>query len=192
MSAQEPIAATGTTGAPAAETPPAAPAELAPLNELADLFPKPDDEAYGLIYAVQEHFLDEQVAALKRAIGQVPPAIQAAWSDRWREEKVADGEDVAWGQRADQATRILVGLLGCIRGGVLDDAREALVKVGQPALAFLDGATDFGFTVDNQDGHNIMELFGEKNMWEKQLRITTGKIDPKRGGIVMKVLGFFS
>ena len=187
MSSQETEAAVGEETAAA---PP--PAELSPLMALAGFFPKPDDEAYGLIWVVQEHFPEAQIQALKKTVAAVPPAIQAGWSHRWRGEKVSEEDERTWGTMADTCAHILVGLLGCIRGGVLDDAREALVKLGQPALRFLDAATDFGYSVDNQDGHNIMELFGEKNMWDKQLRITAARIDPKRGGLVSRVLGFFS
>jgi hypothetical protein len=150
------------------------PAETPVITRFLQLWHDPGDEPYGLVFAVTETFPEPLVAELKAMIPQLPAAARARLAG-------ADSE-------AQDVVRVLVGLLGCIRGGVCDLACDALAAIGRDALPFLDATRTFGYEVDMKDGRNTLVLFGERALWEKMVRKAAMAIDPKRGNVVQRIV----
>jgi hypothetical protein len=170
---------------PGVGAPPAPPPVLARFLRL---WHDPKDEPYGLVYAVTEVFPAALVEDVKALLPELPAAIREGRSDAKRDQKVEGLDGVAYGDAAERACRVLVGLLGCIRGGVLDLACEALVALGKDALPFIDAVKAFGYEVDMKDGRNTLALFGERAIWEKMVRKTGLLIDPHRGNLVDRLV----
>ena len=179
------------TAAAAGAAAPAAGVEAAPLPVLAQFlrfWHDPKDEPYGLVYAVTEVFPAALVDELKALVPQLPAAIREGRSDAKRDQKVEGLDGLAYGDAAERACHALVGLLGCIRGGVLDLACDALVALGKDALPFIDAVKTFGYEVDMKDGRNTLALFGERAIWEKMVRKTGLLIDRRRGNLIDRLV----